>query len=143
MAKRVGLVGCVKQKRRSAAPARDLYTSTLFKGRRTAVEATCDEWFVLSALHGLVRPDERLDPYDKTLNSLGHAERRRWSTNVLRDLETHLGALQGIHFELHAGATYLEFGLRDGLLRRGATVSWPTRGLAMGQQLQYYSGAGR
>lgn len=143
MPERVGLVGCVKEKRRSVAPARDLYTSPLFAGRRRAVETTCDSWFVLSALHGLVPPDKRLEPYDKTLNSLGHAERRRWSTHVLRDLEAHLGPLHGIHFELHAGATYLEFGLRDGLLSRGATVSWPTRGLPMGKQLQYYARGGR
>ena len=137
---RIGLVGCVKEKRASPAAAKDLYTSPLFIGRRRAVEASCDSWFVLSALHGLVAPDQRLEPYDKTLNSLGRAERRRWSTQVVRDLETRLGSLSGVQFELHAGATYLEFGLRDGLVQRGATVSWPTRGLPMGRQLQYYAG---
>ena len=49
-----------------------------------------------------------------------------------------LGTLQGHHFELHAGANYLEFGLMDSLIRHGATVSWPTRGLPMGKQLQFY-----
>lgn len=139
MSKRIGLVGCVKEKRRSPAAAKDLYTSPLFVGRRRAVEASCDSWFVLSALHGLVAPDQRLEPYDKTLNSLGRAERRRWSNQVLRDLEMQLGSLRELHFELHAGATYLEFGLREGLVQRGATVSWPTRGLPMGKQLQYYA----
>src|SRR5688572_18880765 len=108
MSRRIGLVGCVKEKRRSPAPAKDLYTSPLFLGRRNAVEASCDEWFVLSALHGLVAPNQRLEPYDKTLNSLGRAERRQWSGRVLRALEQQLGSLAELHFELHAGATYLE-----------------------------------
>lgn len=139
MSMRIGLVGCVMEKRTSPAPAKDLYTSPLFVGRRKAVEGSCDRWFVLSALHGLVDPEEQLEPYDRTLNSLGRAERRLWSTRVLDALEEELGLLRGHHFELHAGATYLDFGLQDGLIERGATVSWPTRGLPMGKQLQYYA----
>lgn len=61
---KVGLVGCVKSKRGTAAPARDLYTSALFRGRRRYVELTCDRWFILSARHGLVEPEEILEPYD-------------------------------------------------------------------------------
>ena len=138
MPKRIGLVGCVKEKRRTPSAARDLYTSSLFVGRRRAVERSCDQWFVLSALHGLVDPDQLVEPYDVTLNTMGREERRRWATGVVRALQGRLGTLQGHHFELHAGANYLDFGLMDALIRHGATVSWPTRGLPMGKQLQYY-----
>ena len=55
---RVGLVGCVKKKGSSPAPAGDLYISPLFIGRRRFVEASCDRWFILSALHGLLDPDQ-------------------------------------------------------------------------------------
>jgi hypothetical protein len=65
---RIGLVGCVKTKRSFASPGKDLYASPLFRGRRRYVEASCDRWFVLSALHGLVAPDEVLEPYDVTLS---------------------------------------------------------------------------
>jgi hypothetical protein len=136
--KRIGLVGCVKEKRLTAAAARDLYTSPLFAGRRRAVERSCDEWFVLSALHGLVDPSQRLDPYDVTLNSMGLDARRQWATRVVHSLQERLGSLEGHHFELHAGSYYLEYGLIDALVRHGATVSWPTRGLPMGKQLQFY-----
>ena len=138
MPQRVGLVGCVKEKRRTAAAAKDLYTSTLFMGRRRRVEQSCDQWFVLSALHGLIDPEQRLEPYDVTLNTMGRDERRRWAAGVVQALQRRLGTLQGQHFELHAGANYLEFGLMDSLIRHGATVSWPTRGLPMGKQLQFY-----
>jgi hypothetical protein len=138
VAKRIGLVGCVKQKRGTPAAAKDLYTSRLFAGRRRAVERSCDEWFVLSALHGLVDPTQRLEPYDVTLNTFTRDERRRWAEGMVHSLENRLGTLQGVHFELHAGANYIEFGLMDALTRRGATVSWPVRGLTMGKQLQFY-----
>ena len=139
MPMRIGLVGCVKEKRPTPAAAKDLYTSPLFMGRRRAVERSCDQWFVLSALHGLVDPHQRLEPYDVTLNSMGRAARRAWAAGVVQSLQRRLGSLQGHHFELHAGANYLEFGLVDALVRSGASVSWPTRGLPMGKQLRYYS----
>ena len=138
MSRRIGLVGCVKEKRRTAAAAKDLYTSTLFMGRRRAVEQSCEQWFVLSALHGLLDPEQRVEPYDVTLNTMGRDERRRWAAGVVQALQRRLGTLQGHHFELHAGANYLEFGLIDALTQHGGTVSWPTRGVPMGKQLQYY-----
>jgi len=47
--------------------AKDLYVSTLFFGRRSFVERSCGQWWILSAEHGLVHPDEVLGPYDVTL----------------------------------------------------------------------------
>ena len=35
---RIGLVGCVKDKEAVALPARDLYRSALFRGRRAYVQ---------------------------------------------------------------------------------------------------------
>jgi hypothetical protein len=41
----------VKKKEDHELPARDLYVSPLFRGRREYVERSCDRWFILSALH--------------------------------------------------------------------------------------------
>ena len=51
------LVGCVKSKLDHPAPARDLYTSALFRKARAHAEATGGPWFVLSAEHGLHLPN--------------------------------------------------------------------------------------
>ena len=137
---RVGLVGCTKSKRAVASPARDLYDpSTLFRGRRAYVERTCDRWFILSALYGLVDPDDVIEPYDVALKSASTAERRAWSRGVLESLRTELGDLRGIEFECHAGSEYLNFGVVDGLQALGATVTVPTEGLSFGRQLAFYS----
>jgi hypothetical protein len=82
---RVGLVGCVKRKGPVAAPAGELYVSPLFAGRRRFVEASCDRWFILSARHGLVDPDEVVEPYDESLVAAGVGERHAWAERVLID----------------------------------------------------------
>src|SRR5207302_5759563 len=114
-----------------------LYLSPLFAGRRRAVETSCGEWYVLSALHGLVHPDTQLAPYDQTLLSVGTAARRAWAKRVLSDVaeRVHLG---GSVVEIHAGAPYRDFGLVDGLTKAGTEVVVPTAGMSIGQQLSYY-----
>ena len=136
---RIGLVGCVKAKLDHAAPAADLYVSTLFRGRRTYVERTCERWFILSALYGLVRPSVLLEPYDVALNKASRAHRRTWATSVLSQLDAELGSCAGLTFEIHAGSSYADYGLVDGLMARGAVVERPCAGLSMGQQLAFYA----
>jgi hypothetical protein len=136
---RVGLVGCVKAKAPVPRPAEDLYTSTLFVGRRRYVERSCDRWFVLSAKHGLIEPSVLVEPYDETLKTKGSGERRCWSEAVLDQLCAALGDLGGITFEIHAGAEYRDHGLTAGLLARGAQVEVPAAGMRIGEQLAFYT----
>lgn len=138
---KVGLVGCVKTKLSSGTAAQDLYVSPLFIGRREYVERTCDTWYVLSALHGLLQPEQRIEPYDVTLTRMGIGERRSWAGRVLSELDTALGGVAGHHFEIHAGAAYSDFGLSVGLHAAGASVSAPTAGLPLGAQLAFYRDA--
>jgi hypothetical protein len=135
---KIGLVGCVKSKRGSAAPAADLYTSALFHGRRRWVEASCSHWYILSAKHGLVVPAEMLEPYDETLTTKGGRERRAWADRVLAQLRQVLGDIGRYDFEIHAGASYTSHGLQSGLASAGARVTLPTEGLSLGRQLAFY-----
>ena len=136
---RIGLVGCVKSKLTHQAPASDLYISPLFLGRRAYVSRSCSRWLILSALHGLVRPEAVLQPYDVSLNAAAGAERRLWATKVLHQLDEEFGSCAGLVFEIHAGANYTEFGLISGLRGRGATIEQPVAGLTMGEQLAFYA----
>jgi len=135
---RVGLVGCVRQQAARRSEAQDLFVSPLFRGRRAYVERTCGSWYVLSALHGLVAPDESLAPYDLKLKSLSQAERRAWSERVLAQLEAELGDLSEHTFEIHAGASYTNEGLVRGLRARSAAVELPAAGLGEAQELAFY-----
>ena len=136
---RVGLVGCVKAKSTHSAPAVDLYQSALFRGRVQYVVGSCDQWFILSALHGVVEPDQILEPYDVALDDASRQQRREWSRRVLLQLLGRLGELGQYEFEFHAGAPYRDFGLVDGLEGSGALVTNPTAGLRIGHQLAFYA----
>ncbi|MDQ3573621.1 MAG: hypothetical protein M3404_01665 [Actinomycetota bacterium] len=128
----------MKTKVNHAAPAHELYVSTLFRGRRAFVEVTCDRWFILSARHGLVGPEEVLEPYEETLNDNSVGAKRAWATSVLCQLESSV-SIAGTVFEIHAGAEYRNFGLVNELLRHGATVEIPAEHLGRGEQLAFYS----
>lgn len=63
---RVVLVQCTNSKRDKPAPARDLYDeSDYFRDYRSYAEAFADEWFILSAKHGLLEPRTVIAPYDE------------------------------------------------------------------------------
>lgn len=130
---KVALVSCVKSKLNHPAPARDLYTSTLFREQRQLAESTADAWYILSAEHGVVEPSDVLAPYEKTLNRMRRAERDAWSTKVLAQLERQLPPRGEIIFL--AGERYRE-GLIPVLESRGYVIEIPLEGLPFGKQLQ-------
>jgi hypothetical protein len=131
----IGLVACSRSKLDRAAPARELYISPLFRLARCYAERYYGHghWFILSALHGLVDPETRVEPYDLCLQQLSSAERSVWGRRVARDLRDRFGATT-IVLHLHAGAAY-----RDSIV--GAvphTVEAPLIGLRIGEQLAWY-----
>jgi hypothetical protein len=130
---RIALVSCVKSKQPSPAPAKDLYTSALFRGMRGFAEANADAWYILSAEHGLLRPDQVTAPYERTLNKMGKAARQGWAERVQRQLVAVLPSRAEVI--VLAGERY-----RDGLVPflegRGYDVSIPLERLPFGRQLQ-------
>ena len=134
----VVLIGCVKMKRTEATPAKDLYTSALFKKERAFAERSGKRWFILSAQHGLVGPEEMLEPYDLQLSKTKKQYRRDWGAQVVEQLRSAVGPLAGVAIEIHAGAAYAD-AIHEGLFAAGATVTEPLRGLTMGRRLQWYA----
>ena len=132
------LVTCVKEKAVRPAPAKDLYVSTLFRKQRQYAEASGMPWFILSAEHGLVGPDEWLAPYERYLPDTPRSFREAWGRSVVERLELLGGSLAGRTIEVHAGRPYVD-ALRIPMGEKGATLSEPLAGLAMGQRLAWYS----
>jgi len=63
---RIVLVQCTNSKRDERAPARDLYDeSDYFRDYRAYALEKGDEWYILSAKHGLLDPETVIDPYDE------------------------------------------------------------------------------
>lgn len=128
------LIPCAATKQPGRHQAKDLYVSDLFKKARAYAEQKADQYFILSAKHGLLEPDDELNAYEKTLNKMSRAARSAWSSEVFADLRLIIGA--GDHVIILAGEKYREQ-LPDRLKKLGATVEIPLQGLGIGKQLQW------
>jgi len=135
--RRVALIGCSKEKLDHAAPARELYTGQLFRAARAYAEATCDEWLILSAKHGLVGPDTVLEPYDTTLAELGAVGRSKWGRDVAIELRKRF-ILTDTTFVFLAGAPYVNAVLKAD---RELAFERPLQGLGIGHQKEWLAKA--
>ena len=123
---------CVKSKRDYACPAKDMYISPLFRGIWSYANTMRPKSiFILSAKYGLLKPDDIIEPYEKTLNNMKANERRTWAENVLSKLR-HEVDLQKENFVFLAGMPY-----REGLLPHIKHYEIPMEGLPFGRQLQW------
>ena len=64
---------------------------------RTYAEASGRHWVILPAEHGLARPDDWLEPYERYLPDTAREYRRMWGDKVAKQLEhavrpTHIDA---------------------------------------------------
>jgi hypothetical protein len=130
---RIALVACAKSKLNVPSRAEDLYISPLFSGMRMYAERNADRWYILSAKHGVLRPNRVVAPYDKTLSRMTKAERVQWASRVNRQLARLLPPRTRVI--LLAGLKY-RVDLEPFLKQRHLTVEIPFKGLSIGMQLQ-------
>lgn len=133
--KTIILVSCVGRKKQNPSPAKFLYCSDWFLKAYELVVLLNKEWFILSALHGLLHPDKIIDPYNLTLKKLPKKNRLEWSENVFGELKKILEP--GDEVIIFAGESYREF-LEEKLINFGAIVKVPMYKLPIGKQLQWF-----
>lgn len=112
-------------------PARELYSSDWFVKARTYVEAQRVKWYILSAKHGLVLPDQVIPPYSVTLIDMSSDQRRAWARGVAKQLRQKCRA--GNLVKILAGHSYREH-LIPFLESWGCRVKVPMQGMGIGQQ---------
>ena len=130
----VVLISCSKSKLNHRAPARELYTGQLFKKAVAWAERNAHQWFVISALHGLVTPNQELDPYDYTMKDRRTRERESWAHLVASDLSSYVS--KNSHAVLIMPNVYRRF-LETELQRHAITSEHPLAGMAIGQQMHW------
>lgn len=123
------LISCVKRKHPYRAKAKELYDSTLFRAQRAYAERFGDQWFILSARHGLLDPECEIDSYEETLKDASSKQKRDWSERVYSDLQRHTQPDDKI--TITAGEDYCRY-LVPLLVKRGHEVRRPVKGLRMG-----------
>lgn len=134
----IGLVSCVKTKRNKSTNPKDLYISSYFKKMRSYAEQYHDEWWILSAKHGLIDPDgDSIEPYDETLSGARVAKKREWADKVANELDERDLLSEDVTLVFHAGQDY--YGELLPLIEDSeVTIEIPTEGLAIGQKQAWY-----
>lgn len=90
--RKIVLISCsakkIPLKKGKKIEAKNLYDSALFKKAwEYAQLLKPDRVYILSAKHGLVKPDNLLATYNKSLNDASAAERKKWSAGILQSLK--------------------------------------------------------
>ena len=132
------LVSCVSRKRSVPCEARDLYISDWFSYARRYVEKQKQPWFILSTIHGLVHPTQRLEPYDmegRGMRRVPYLHRIAWAQQVFVQLEPHLPVDRIVFY---AGFYYREF-LAPMLLRNAGQVEVPLADMGIGEQKHWFA----
>ena len=113
-------VSCVKLKRDTPCPAKNMYISPLFRKAYSYASARVseDRIYILSAKYGLIPSSQIIEPYEKTISHARKLEQKRWNANIL----------------ILAGGGYRKY-----IERVLPNISCPVRGLTIGQMLKYYN----
>jgi hypothetical protein len=152
--KTLRLVGCGKTKAAAPCPAKELYLGQLFRLARAHVEATGDDWAILSAKHGLVWPDDLVEPYEQRMHT--SSEMRRWWAGQVRTgylfwvrkhdlfapnpVSGRMEIWDGVRVCIYAGRDYIDPILEwSGIAP--ASIEQPLAGLGIGQRLKFFMDA--
>jgi hypothetical protein len=136
--KTLGLISCTKDKQIYPCAASEMYSaSNLFRKAYTYCDMTYDDVAILSAKYGLLLPDDKIKPYNVTLNKMSVQERRVWSDKVFEQMQSRL-ILSDYHtIFFHAGKNYRIF-LAEKLENSNLITEAPLGNLQIGKQLEWY-----
>jgi hypothetical protein len=152
--KTIVLVSCGKRKLSKAAPAKEMYTSPRFRMARAYAERIGDDWRILSAKYGLLKPDEVIEPYDETVVGKPIKERRIWAVTVRNSISCNLltwthgngknWRCDPVRFVCLAGEAYLQcFDIDAEAIRKFCVIEKPLEGMGIGKQMQFLSQGSR
>lgn len=103
----VVLLGSVGDRVAVPAPAKEVFREPSFQLSRLGAEVTGSTWFILSAEHGLVAPNEWISPDSRTLADMDPEYRSVWAGWVVARLQSLVGSLDGKHVRVDAPDAFI------------------------------------
>jgi len=128
------LISCSKKKLDRADRAENLYQSDLFKKSISVAQRNSQNYFILSAKHGLLHPSDKVQPYNLFLNSLSTAQRDAWGRSIVQKLSRQFPNPATIW--ILAGEKYVE-PIRKHLDPEKYQLRTPLMGLGYGRRLSW------
>jgi cytoplasmic iron level regulating protein YaaA (DUF328/UPF0246 family) len=133
---KIVLISCVSRKLNTPAKAKDIYTSPLFKyNLKYAYLQNPDKIFILSAKYGIIGLDEKIEPYNQTLNEFSEKQKREWADKVLSKMKKETN-LKNDEFIFLAGKNYRKY-----LTGHMKNSTAPLERLGIGKQLKFLKDA--
>lgn len=130
----VCLVACTSRKGDQPATAEFIYRSPLFFAARSYAQRRADQWFILSAKHGLLSPEEVITPYNESLLKQSEAQRQAWAADVHRTLNARVPIGGRVIFL--AGSAYRSY-LAPAFEADGRETAAPMSALGIGSQVSW------
>lgn len=130
----VCLIGCSSDKRSVPSSAAELYTSQRFRLARQWAERNSQSWFILSARHGLVPPDTRLNPYDLALKDSSPGRQRAWARDVVSKLVDRTSTTDPVY--VFSDPLYSDL-IEAPLIGKGYRVAKPLDGMTSDQRIRW------
>ena len=136
--KSLGLISCTKSKQSYPCKATEMYSaSDLFKKAYSYAVKNYNFVAILSAKYGLLLPEDKIDPYDLTLNDMDSSDRKEWADKVFKQMKTRLGLKDFTNVFFHTGKKYREH-LIPKLKKVGIDCEAPLKNLGIGKQKAWY-----
>lgn len=133
----IALVAAPRQQRGTICRAREQYErSPIFRRARDFCERSGGEWYILSAAHGLLPPQQVIGPELRPLHALWAEERATWAAKVAAALyERAAHSAEPPTFALYASQRFA-----DALLRAapGLEILLPLGGMLLRERLRWY-----
>ena len=135
--RRIGLVAAAQRRRAGVRQAREQFASSpTFRRARDYCERAYGEWYILSASHVLLPPQQVIGPDELRLSAFTADERLTWAAQVAERLRQRRDrSAEPLTFVLFASHSYAK------LLMRAApelSIELPLRGLAPRDRLRWY-----
>jgi len=130
----VCLVACTSRKSDQPAAAEFIYRSPLFSAARSYAEKRADQWFILSAKHGLLSPNDVIEPYNESLLSQSDVQRQEWAERVDHAFDVRVPAGGRVIFL--AGSAYRSH-LAPKFQSEGRETVAPMSALGIGSQVAW------
>ncbi len=111
--------------------------SDLFRKAYSYAPKNYDFVAILSAKYGLLFPDDKIEPYDLTLNDMKSQQKKEWAERVFNQMKNRLKLEDVDKVFFHTGKKYREH-LVPKLENIGVQCETPLRHLAIGEQKAWY-----
>jgi hypothetical protein len=137
MTRDIGLVAASKRRRGGVARAREQFDlSPVFRRARDFCDRAYSEWYVLSTVHLLARPQQLIGADEPALRVMAPAERAAWAEAVAGQLRQRVArSAEPITFIVYASQQYTESLMRAA---PDLTFETPLSGMKFVERLHWY-----